>query len=374
MKLLVNAGNLHFGGGVQVAASFIDELSRLGDRATLFSVLVSTEVNDNLARIGCKTSCFVSYEVFDTYGLSCLWASLLGRFKEYDLVFTVFGPAYFFSQRFISIVGFAQAWIVYPNNESYANTPKFSRYKARLRYWLQSLFFRRADRLIVEAEHIKSRLASRGIFTGEAIDVVPNCISSLYFDSAKWEYLDFVTSSSGVLRIGYVGRDYAHKNIGVLPEVSKKLREDHGLDVQFYVTLSESEWEARSDFFKAEIKNVGVLAVSQCPSFYQQMDAVIFPSLVECFSATPLEAMAMCRPLFASDRSFVRDVCGEWAEYFDPLNIDDIAKTINLYFSTEESVRCSRLQAAQKYSAGFSSAKGRALSYLDIIERALRGR
>ncbi|KPA96674.1 MULTISPECIES: glycosyltransferase [Pseudomonas] len=374
MKLLVNASNLHFGGGVQVAASFIDELSRLGDRAEQFSVLVSTEVHDNLVRIDCKTSGFVDYEVFDTHGLSCLWASLSGRFKGYDLVFTIFGPAYFLSQNFVSIVGFAQAWIIYPDNDSYANTPKLSRYKARLRYWLQSLFFRRADRLVVEAEHVRSGLAGRGIFAAEAIDVVPNCISSLYFDPAKWEPLGFSLPAADVLRIGYVGRDYPHKNLDVLPDVSRTLREVYGVDVEFCVTLSDSEWAARSDSFKAAVKNVGVLSVSQCPSFYQQMDAVIFPSLIECFSATPLEAMVMGKPLFASDRGFVRDVCGEWANYFDPLDAEDIAKTINLYFSTEERARCIKLQAAQKYSAGFSSAKGRALSYLDIIERALRGR
>ncbi|WP_416740232.1 glycosyltransferase family 4 protein [Pseudomonas sp. NFX71] len=374
MKLLVNASNLHFGGGVQVAASFIDELSRMESRAGDFSVMVSTEVNSNLMRIGCQTSGFARYEVFDNYGLSSVWASLLGKFKEYDLVFTVFGPAYFFTQRFLSVVGFAQAWIIYPDSNAAVEFSKFSRYKARFKYWLQSLFFRRADRLIVEADHVKVALVSNNIAGKEKVDVVPNCISSLYSEPGKWAPLVVDPVPSGILKVGYVGRDYVHKNLSVLPDVRRKLRESYQLDVEFYVTFSDDEWQERSAVFRREVKNVGVLAISQCPSFYQQMDAVIFPSLLECFSATPLEAMVMGKPLFASDRSFVRDVCKGWADYFEPLNTDDIARVMATYFSGEESVRKERLLAAQQHAMNYSSAQGRALRYLEIIEDVLNGR
>jgi glycosyltransferase involved in cell wall biosynthesis len=374
LKLLVNASNLHFGGGVQVAASFIDELSRMENRAGDFSVLVSTEVNGNLVHIGCQTSGFARYEVFDNYGLSSMWASLLGKFRDYDLVFTVFGPAYFVTQRFFSVVGFAQAWIIYPDSSAALDLSKFSRYKSRLKYWLQSFFFRRADRLIVEAAHVKAGLVANGIAGNEGVDIVPNCISSLYSEPGKWTPLVVDPVPSGILRVGYVGRDYAHKNLSVLPDVRRKLRENYNLDVEFYVTFSEDEWQERSEVFRREVNNVGVLAVSQCPSFYQQMDAVIFPSLLECFSATPLEAMAMGKPLFASDRSFVRDVCLEWANYFDPLNTDDIAKVMASYFAGEQSVCKERLLAAQQHGKNFSSAQGRAHRYLEIIEDILNGR
>ena len=61
------------------------------------------------------------------------------------------------------------------------------------------------------------------------------------------------------------------------------------------------------------------------------MDAIIFPSLLECFSATPLEAMAMEKPFFASDREFIRDVCSDYALYFDPEDPISAANVINDY-------------------------------------------
>lgn len=374
MKLLVNASNLHFGGGVQVAASFIDELSRMKDRAKNLSVLVSSEVNSNLMRIGCHPSAFAYYEIFDTYGLSSAWASLRGKFSQYDLVFTIFGPAYFFRQNFISVVGFAQAWIIYPDSDAVSTVSWFNKYKHGLKYWLQSLFFRRADRLIVEAAHVKTALVAKGLARENMVNVVPNCISSLYFNPEQWTALSIAEAKLETLKIGYVGRDYAHKNLSVLPEVRSKLRDIYKLNVEFFVTFSDDEWQRRSEIFRREVSNVGVLSVSQCPTFYQQMDAVIFPSLLECFSATPLEAMVMGRPLFASDRDFVRDVCQDWVNYFDPLDTDDIAKVIALYFSSNKLDAGNRLISAQRHAENFSSAKGRAFCYLEIIERALNGR
>lgn len=368
---LLNASNLHVGGGVQVATSFIDELSRMGGAARNVSLLVSDEVNENLVRIGCDTEIFASYEVFNTYGLSSIWSSFCGKFSGYELVFTIFGPAYFLFQPFFSVVGFAQAWIIYPENDAADQCSLWARLRFRLKYWLQSLFFRRADRLVVEAGHVRDALAKRDIFCCENIDVVLNCISSVYFEPARWSPLSVAIEKSSVIRIGYVGRDYMHKNLGVLPEVRRLLRERHQLDVDFYVTFNDDEWQARSDLFKKQVYNVGVLDVSQCPSFYESMDAVIFPSLVECFSATPLESMIMGKPLFASNRSFVKDVCGGFANYFDPLDESDIARVIADYFSLDSDVRSERLLAARKHAANFSSARERAQSYLEIVNNAL---
>lgn len=371
---LLNASNLHVGGGVQVATSFIDELSRMEGGAQNASVMVSDEVHENLVRIGCDTANFASYEVFNTYGLSSVWASCCGKFSGYKLVFTVFGPAYFLFQPFFSIVGFAQAWIIYPDNDAASDCSRWVRLKLRFKYWLQSLFFRRADRLIVEAVHVKNALIRSGISVVDNVDVVLNCISSVYFEPHKWSPLRQEVKASAALRIGYVGRDYMHKNLGVLPGVRRVLREQYQLDVDFYVTLNDLEWQARSDLFKSQINNVGVLDVSQCPSFYQGMDAVIFPSLVECFSATPLESMIMEKPLFASDRDFVRNVCDDFASYFDPHDENDIARVIAEYFSLDSQARAVRLHAAQKHAATFSSAQDRAMSYLAIINDVLAQR
>ena len=79
----------------------------------------------------------------------------------------------------------------------------------------------------------------------------------------------------------------------------------------------------------------------------------------------------MGKPVFASDRSFVSGVCGELIEYFNPLDPADMAKMIFSYFNVDQLERDKRLVAARAYAAEFSSARTRALRYVEILEDAL---
>ena len=72
--------------------------------------------------------------------------------------------------------------------------------------------------------------------------------------------------------------------------------------------------------------------VENCPKLYNQADAMFLPTLLETFSASYPEAMKMERPILTSDLDFAKDICGDAALYFNPLDSYDIAnkiKTIN---------------------------------------------
>ncbi|CAD5377005.1 Glycosyl transferase family 1 [Pseudomonas sp. OF001] len=367
-KILINASNLHSGGGVQVAASFVTELMHLKIHDLEIDIAISSEIKD-MVKLNHETlDSKISIIEANTYGLSALTSDFNLTAKNYNLTFTIFGPNYLRVQKGIQIVGFAQLWII--DKSAYHILGKTEAIKTRLKFFIQSLFFRRADKLIVELDHVKDGVIKAGIAKPENIDVVYNCISSLYFDPVIWEPLKKPISKRK-FSIGFLGRDYPHKNTNLITEIRRILAQNHAIDVDFFVTLNDSEWAAKSDFFKKSTINVGPLSVAQCPSFYQAMDAVIFPSLLECFSATPLEAMAMQKPLFASDRGFVRDVCGDFAWYFDPLNAESAADVIAKYITQRHGKDQGRLAAAREHVLNFSNARQRAESYLNIMRKAL---
>lgn len=368
-KVCVNASNLHNGGGIQVATSFIDELSRLPVVDLDISVFVSSEVAKNLKEIRVNTAVFSQYRILNSYGLSSLWGGFQRNFNKFDLVFTVFGPAYFLVMHGVWLTGFAQAWIVNIDNEVFRSFNLLQKFKNWGKFYLQAWFFRRSGKLIVELDHVKHGLIKKGIAKKKDIYVVYNCISSIYFEPEKWRPVPLIRNSEK-FSIGFVGRDYAHKNVSILLDI-KKLLACQGVDVDFYVTLTSSEWSARSGDYRSNINNVGELTVAQCPSFYQLMDAVIFPSMLECFSATPLEAMIMRKPLFASDREFVRDVCGDFAWYFDPVDPASAAAKIMLYLEDYAGRDVARLENAREHAANFSNAKYRAEEYIKIIRGEL---
>ena len=367
MKILISAANLHNGGGVQVASSFINELPFLLSVAVKeFDILVSSEVDRNIEQS--VKNFFKNYTVYNIFGIKN-YKKNLGIFDSYDLVFTVFGPCYY-PVKGIDIVGFAQPWIIYPRNECYSMLSGLEKLKYKLKFHLQKNFFKKSDVCVVELEHAKQRLVELNIFKSEHIHVVYNTVSNVFFSPENWEKVKIEPSNK--IKIGLISRDYFHKNTNILPKIKDILKNKYNKDIDFYVTFNELEWQSKSLDFQNKIINVGPLKINQCPNFYERMDAIIFPSLLECFSATPLEAMIMKKPLFASDRGFIKDVCLDFAYYFEPTDPESAAAVIHNFLESQcDEELETKLLAAKKHAENFSNARQRAVKYVDIIEDCL---
>jgi glycosyltransferase involved in cell wall biosynthesis len=364
-RLLINASNLHVGGGVQVATSFIYELSSFHKSTDNLSVFASNEVDEELNSFCPEKNILLNYEVHDSFGVEFLSNKISRQLNLFKVVFTIFGPLYCWRKPYKSIVGFAQPWIIYPDNECYKMLSYAVRLRLRIKYYIQGIFFKRADILVVELEHVKQRLISLLGIPPERIHVVHNCISSIYLDKSLWQFVN-IPKFKGTLRLGYLGRNYLHKNTSIFPEIVANLERIYGINALFYVTFTDQEWADCTPEFRAVCINIGLLSVAQCPGFYQELDAVIFPSLLECFSATPLEAMAMEKPLFVSDRPFNRDICGQYAHYFDPLSPASASASIARVLG-DIGPNLEALHSGREYAIQFSSPKERAEKYLDIL-------
>lgn len=375
-KVLINASNLHVGGGVQVAASFLNEICETATFLENFelTIYVSSTVCLNIEAKNRGILEAYNFEVFDVYGLEALKPSIEKKFQGFDLVFSIFGPIYLPRKVPNHIVGFAQYWILYPDNEISRQQSFFLRVKTKIKYEAYWFFFKfSAARLVVELPHVKNRLISFKNYPSEKIDVVENCFSALYLQKSTWHPLArIIPQDKKIIKIGYISRAYPHKNIAILLEVARVLSKLSQINFEFYVTLSESEWASFTPDFRAIIKNVGPLTVAQCPSFYQEMNGVIFTSLLECFSATPLEAMVMKKPLFASDREFVRDCCADNAIYVDPMDAKNIAEKIHGWFSSEdEAYKIRHIEKAYQHVLNLPNSRDRALAYINIINQQL---
>lgn len=368
-KILINASNLHSGGAVAVASSFINEISTLLSFSDDISILASKEVDNNLKSKSTVLDCFSSYKVMDVHGINSMWSSITKEFDKYDVVFTVFGPAYFLFSKAKHIFGFAQPWIIYPNNPISEELNFFKRLKQRFKYYVQSIFFSRAELLIVELEHVKRGLEKYRYLKNIPTHIVNSTVDTIFHEPQKWEQVEFPKTNAEI-KLGVIARNYPHKNLKCFFDLKQKLFTQYNLNVEFYVTFSDEEWFACSKEYRQEIINIGLLKLDQCPSFYDQIDGVVFPSLLECFSATPLESMVMKKPLFSSNLSFIRDCSKEYAYYFDPLDNNNIAKVIADYY-VNKSDDNEVLEEAKRYVNSFSSARGRAEEYLAIIKASL---
>lgn len=367
MNILINATNLHVGGGVQVASSFISELPDLlrDNKSFEVSVLCSEIVNKNLVS-GLDKSFFKKFEVQNVYGLSILTRNIKSKFNGFDVCFTVFGPFYFNPKVKKHICGFAQPWIAYPNNDVYSNLNLIDKFKSRLKFSIQSHIFKQYDQLIVEQQHVKDALVNIG-YSQDKIAVVSNCVSTIYDMPILWKSLNFDRSKLKYdINLGFIGRAYLHKNISVLKTVNDILINKYQFFCNFIFTFTKEEMDLLDFTHVDNFLTVGAIQVDQCPAFYNLLDALIFPSLLECFSASPIEAMKMDKTVIASGYPFVREVCGDAAFYFDPLSANDIASTIFNAFANRM-LREKKKQLGALLVNNLPSAKDRAISYLNII-------
>lgn len=371
-SILINASNLHVGGGKQVAVSLLYELSKLDYKELDLHIICSSQIDSELKKLKINFESFKSYKIINVFGLQMLFSKLNTLFKQYDLVFSIFGPIYFFNKNTIHLSGFAQAQIIYSTNQHkwQKDSSLMQRFLDQSKYFIKKLAFKRMDGLFVELEHVKHRLVSQKIFHENQIEVIHNSVSSIFFKKSEWKDIELEKETS-YKYIGTVSNDYRHKNLSILPSVQRILNEEYNILVKFIVTFSEEEWVKKDAHFREKIINIGPLESFQLPRYYQQLDGVVFPSLLESFSITPLEALVMEKPLFASDLPFIRDCCSEYANYFNPFSEESIAYVIADFFNNPKQNLDIMLHEGKQHALDFSSPIERAEKTLRMIENTL---
>ena len=364
-KILINATNLNEGGGVQVATSFLKDLNQIALSSQLqISVFVSHSVDRNLQSDFFIQPYFFEYKVKKSKEINFLNSYKLNQF---DVVFTVFGPFFLPFYRKKHISGFAQPWVIYPVEGVLKKFTFLKRLFFRIKYFLVACIFKRADALVVESNHIKKLLVQKG-FTNQ-IEVVENAVSSVFYNKDEWQKINSDIFDSKKINIGILSGSYPHKNLSLIIELANKLKNHYPKSFNFIFTLTQDKYvNLIKDKRLESIRNLGVIKLQDCPSFYQQVDGVMLPSLLECFSITPYEAMLMKKVVFLSDREFFKASCFNHAVYFDPLSVESAEKALSKwYFETHQSVQLEHIEAAHQFITGKKWSIAKAKSYMNII-------
>ena len=88
-----------------------------------------------------------------------------------------------------------------------------------------------------------------------------------------------------------------------------------------------------------KIHFLGRISDEELVRLYNQAECFVFPSLYEGFGLPPLEAMACGCPVLVSDIPVEREVCGDAALYFNPLEPSEILRMITQYLSNADVIK-----------------------------------
>lgn len=364
-KILINATNLNEGGGVQVATSFLKDLNQLDLSGQLqINVFVSRAVDRNLQTEFFDKSCFFEYKVKKSKEINFINSYKLNQF---DIVFTVFGPFFLPFYRKKHVCGFAQPWVIYPVEDVLKKFTFLKRLFFKFKYSLAAYIFKQADALVVESNHIKQLLIQKGFRS--RIEVVENAVSSVFFNKDEWQKVNSDVINSKKINIGILSGSYPHKNLDFIFELASDLEINYPNTFDFIFTLTQDKYDDLNKNKKvSNIRNLGVITLQGCPSFYYQVDGIMLPSLLECFSITPYEAMLMKKIVFTSDREFFRSSCLNHALYFEPLSVKSAQNVLlKWYFGTPQSNQSVHINAAHEFVMRKKRSITKAKSYLKII-------
>lgn len=169
-------------------------------------------------------------------------------------------------------------------------------------------------------------------------------------------------SDSRALRLLYVSLYSEHKNLSTLlkalPILNRQGGKAFGLRTtanpgwklaRTTVTYQEDLALARLPEIAKWVEFVGPVEMNQTQQLYRDADIVVFPSLIESFGHPMAEAMAHGLPIVAADTPVNREVCGEAAVYFKPLDPTDLADKIQRVAASAD--LCRELSAAGRRRA-----------------------
>jgi glycosyltransferase involved in cell wall biosynthesis len=373
MKLEIYAANLRQGGATVTAAALLDGMIELIRDERLpwidhMDFVVSPQVINNMAN---TSSSPVSPRLSVTVREDTPSSSVLRPSKSgVDLRYVVFGPDYRRSQAKVTVLGFADGTLIpsWQMTQMSRADPRELNFRGLIKTRIKTRIMNNYDAFVVQttamAQAISAEVGAR------PIAVIPNMLSAPFSKIEMRTRHDLPQREENEIRLFYPARAYPHKNHGILSDVSRQYKSNFDSRLTFVVTLTNKEYAEVFPTECPEVMNIGPVAASTLPSLYAQTDGLFFPSLNETFSASPLEAAFMRKPIVISDRPFARDLLSDRATYFDPADaadaackIHEVIKQVNANSNDLEM----QLSRAEQWAEAHLDPKVISLAHLDFL-------
>ena len=221
---------------------------------------------------------------------------------------------------------FQWPYAVYPRSKAWQRMDIASRLGKRARLWAFSRYIGGVTAVIAQTNTMKLRLGEE--YGVRNVHVVPVAVSRAQNSDLNVGGFERPVGKVVFLCLTHY---YPHKNLEIFVEVGRIIR-SRGLPYVIVITIEEADHRGARRLLRTiareklggTIVNIGRVRHEQVATLYRQSDAMVMPTLLETFGITYIEAMFHRRTILTSDLDFARDVCGEAAIYFDPMNAHSV--------------------------------------------------
>src|SRR5215469_13418649 len=173
-------------------------------------------------------------------------------------------------------------------------------------------FYGQLDTVFVNSEEYRESWIKRG-FDPAKLRILPRGLDTELFQPARHDatFFEKFGASNGQIRLLYVGRISREKDLDLLADAYRRLREE-GLPVQLFVVshcpYSEPPAKALPEAFFT-----GFLKGTELATAYASADVFVFPSTTDTFGNVILEAQASGLPVVVSDSGGPKELVADKA-------------------------------------------------------------
>jgi glycosyltransferase involved in cell wall biosynthesis len=250
--------------------------------------------------------------------------------------------------------------------------PAKNKYVFRIKQWVYKwvvlIAVKKSRAIITISEFVKEDVAKFANANSRKFTVTHEAGDSV---DAKPEALPELEGKQFIM---YLGRPTPHKNLSRLIAAFALLKEQHPDLMLVLAGKKDSNYRRHA----RDVKNQGIEDVvftdyvtdGQLRWLYEHCAAYVFPSLSEGFGLPGLEAMANGAPVVSSNATSLPEIHGDAALYFDPLQVEDMARAIDEVLSKPQLRE--KLIAAGKAQVTKFSWKRMAEQTLAVYKQALK--
>lgn len=328
MIVCVDFTSLRKGGGIQVANSFIVDICKNRDEYNFSSIYIFIGSENVDLRVEPQKGIFVVYLKNRNFIINTFVYSYLIFKYKIDKIFTLFGPASFFTFK-THIIGFARPHILYPDSPYFQSLSSWKYLKSKFYYFLISyLFYIQADIIIVETKDAYERLKSKFFFRGKEIFVVSNMLNSVFLKYNRVKQ----NSYPDELRILFVSSYYSHKNFQFFENLAFELNNSKFKgNYKITLTIDEDEFPLNVNL-KESFIFLGPVSINEIPQLYQKANVIIHPSLLEVFSASYIESIYMLKMIITIDMDFAKSILKGYGFFMSKNSAIECIKIIQEHF------------------------------------------
>ncbi|NDE10072.1 MAG: glycosyltransferase family 1 protein [Chitinophagia bacterium] len=206
---------------------------------------------------------------------------------------------------------------------------------------------KKSSRIIVPSNYSLSTISKYLQLPNERFSVVYEAGKNLVEKNAGKES-ELIKGLNGHPYFLHVGAFNKHKNLVRLIEAFEKVKQANPQQPVFLILAGQAGGSVFSDDSAAIKKSIcnkgladdvlltGFVSDEDLSTLYQNSLAYVLPSYNEGFGLPALEAMAFQLPVIAANNTCLPEICKDGAIYFDPYDVDDIARQMSLLMLNEK--------------------------------------